>query len=52
MCLIIACVFSFLACSFYIDGSFTNAVINALIAAFFIALLLHNIIKTRKERLD
>jgi large-conductance mechanosensitive channel len=50
MCLIIAGVFSFLAFSFYQDGSIINAVINGLIAVFFIALLIRNILKMKAER--
>jgi large-conductance mechanosensitive channel len=50
MCLIIACVFSFLAFSFYQDGSILNAVINGVIAAFFVVLLVRNILKTKRER--
>jgi large-conductance mechanosensitive channel len=50
MCLIIAGVFSFLSYSFYTEGSFINAVINGLIAVFFIALLIRNILKMKAER--
>lgn len=50
MCLIISFVFSYLAYSFYIDGSITHAIINGAIAVFFVGLLIRNIIKTKKER--
>jgi len=48
MCLIIACVFSYLAYTFYIDNQILNSIINATIAVVFIILLLRNIIKSRK----
>ncbi len=50
MCLVISCVFSYLAYSFYLDGDFINSAINGTIALFFIGLLIRNIIKTKKEK--
>ncbi len=50
MCLVISLVFSYLAIMFYQEGSILNALINGIIAIFFIALLVRNIIKTKKER--
>ena len=48
MCLIIAGIFSYLSYSFYIDNNILNASINAVIAIFFIVLLIRNIIKSKK----
>ena len=50
MCLIIACVFSYLSYVFYVDGDITNSLINGSIALGFIVLLVRNILKTKKER--
>jgi|AntRauTorcE11898_2_1112593.scaffolds.fasta_scaffold191974_1 hypothetical protein len=50
MCLIISLVFSYLSVMFYLEGNIMNALINGLIALFFIVLLVRNIIKTKKER--
>lgn len=50
MCIILTIIFSALAINFYNDGDITNAVINGLIAAFFILLILRNIRKTIKEK--
>jgi len=52
MCLIIALVFGYLGYSFFIDGNITNGSINLAIAIFFILLMVRNIIKTKKERMD
>ena len=50
MCLIIALVFSYLSLMFLSEGSYLNATINGIIAIAFIALLVRNILKTKKER--
>ncbi len=50
MCLIIALVFSYLTVMFYSEGNYTNALINGIIALFFLALLLRNILKTKREK--
>jgi len=50
MCLIIALVFSYLAIMFYSEGSYLHAGINGVVALAFFALLLRNILKTKKER--
>ncbi len=50
MCLVIAGVFSYLAYSFYELGEFMNALVNGVVALFFLALLLRNILKTKRER--
>jgi hypothetical protein len=50
MCLIIALIFLLLAVVFFNEQSYINASINALIALFFIVLLIRNIVKTKKER--
>lgn len=50
MCLIIALVFSYLAIMFFSEGSYLNAGINGIIAIAFLALLIRNIFKTKKER--
>jgi hypothetical protein len=50
MCLIITCVFSVLAYSFYIDGNMQGVAINGSIALLFFGLLLKNILKTKKDK--
>jgi len=50
MCLIISLVFSYLAFVFFEDGNILGANINGVIALGFIALLIRNILKTKKEK--
>jgi hypothetical protein len=50
MCLVISLVFSALAYLFFEEGNMQGFYINGAISAFFIGLLIRNILKTKKER--
>jgi len=50
MCLIISFIFTYLSYSFYEDGEITNAIINGVIALFFLGLMVRNILSVRKMK--
>lgn len=50
MCLIISMISLGFAYMFFSEGNILNASISSIIGIFFIALMIRNILKTKKER--